>query len=85
MNRAPWMENEAVPEITVKRDSWMGWIWGSPTLPPGASQDSYWTSSPFVSGAVFRNRIRSPWRGFSMIGPTMSGVTSLECFAEYRR
>src|SRR3989454_4617407 len=53
---------------------------GTPTPPPGASQDSYCTSSPLVSGAVFRNRMRSPWSGFSIIGPAMGGVTSQGVF-----
>src|SRR3989442_1300200 len=53
---------------------------GTPTPPPGASQDSYCTSSPLVPGAVSRNRMRSPWSGFSIIGRGMGGVPSQGVF-----
>jgi len=55
-----------------------------PTLPPGAIHDSYWTSSPLVSGAVRRNLIRSPNKGLVMIRSSICRFASDISFVDYR-
>jgi hypothetical protein len=52
-------------------------------VPPGAIHDSYRTNSPLVSGAVFRNLIRSPNSGLAMTRPSIVGVASGKCLADY--
>jgi hypothetical protein len=62
----------SVPERTSKRSSRRGWMWSGPVVQPGSPIQSTWSSSPFVSRAVFRNTVRNPVTGLTSSSPALA-------------
>jgi len=69
------------PETTSNCSFCLGWTWAAATKPPGWTNVSMTTASPFVSREVWWKTIRSPVTGFSITSPAciMSFSLPVDC------